>query len=1525
MKKISAVFLAFLMIFSSAAIPALADETMIVINAPADVTKTNGKVTEGIDYHDVAGQVYGANFYTVRNLIGKDHLALHDGDWVRYSVSDFSPGKYKVVMTYLPGYLKADGKTYPSTMTFELDGEEVLSKLLPFNSSEQTTELGEITIGENSSYLILKMASDAKVPAQYISQISFEKLVEPTFVSFDAKGKDGDYVARGADCFEILLGTNLDTYSVTNSTIKIQNENENVLLADVSAKDNIITVKLKETLLYESAYTIYIDGIKSDKGVALGSPIEEIFYTKDKDDDEGKAEIEVTSFVKEGNNINVEGVLYSSCDLGIKGREVLLSDIDDANNTVLNEKTVTTNEDGAFAFNYTLSDDSNVNKHRISVTSDYVETPYINYAFYLTEDVSIQIKEDLSGLASLQDAETEISKYIDYMDIDMAEAGTVINDFDKVYEKMLDKTFDSADSAMDCFKQAVYFEWIAQAENAQDIVSVLDNKQKAQYITGFSYELWNILNDDNKVLIAESIIDKDFEDSKDMQEILNEAVEDKLIGQFGYGIAEVSVTSDSVLSGETAKIILKTNTVLNDVLKMHLEFAYDEKSNVFFENEKISVDSNGKFESEIKSEENVLSIDLTAKSVQSVSGDFLTIKIPATAKMVGTHNATMSGYVLYHPEEITDKDTHLKENINAKNEVSVNVKEVTYLEKGCRDVLMGGDGTGYFDAGGKGDLEGGGSAYPNVVVMRVGDWQAYDISALSAGMYELVFEGGISLDTEFTVSIDGDAQIVNKIVKTTGGYTTFKDAILGKIELGGEQKVLKFALTGANPTYANKLKITKVYPLKEEKFTSNLGDLINGKISRGSDSFTVSFNNELTAIEYDVSIKDNSGKTILCSANSSGKNITVNLKETLDYNKEYTLKIKNVTDIYGQTAKEYEKTFKTEGEDVVLGIGAIDVESVKIEGTKLSISGVLLSSCGEGIKGRKVKVLGKSSQADSFTLWDEGLSKDDGQFTLSYTFDNNADNGKYDLSMEAEYVVNPVSENVYFYQKALSESLASEFSNLKDDNAVLEKLREKEADLGINLSDYEEYLQDIASGMANKEYESGTEVTEEIITRYALETVNNAENADRVLDIINSGELNVIGKIQKEKWDLLENSEKEKVAKAIFDTETIKNPEDLISLIDEEINKIIAERNGLLGATLKVTSPKVTVGQSAELKFSVNEKQENVKNVLVEVIYGENKALFENDSDVILSDVLKNTTIKTTKEKGKVTYEISSLTPIAVSGEIMTVSFLAEKGTEGTYNPVIKGYITYYLPEDKNGLNADVPFYVESAPSITITAQSTSQDRPTGGGNGYREPSGGGSSHGGGSTGNVNSYSDIKTTTDIKVIFTDIEHVAWAKESIISLAKKGILSGRGDGTFAPDDNVTRGEFCKMITLAFGIYDKAYECSFKDVSKDAWYYSYIASAKACGLVNGRDDGSFGANDTITREEMAAIALRAIKSSKASEAEKFVDDSEISSYAKDAVYTLKSLGVMDGVGNNMFAPKESVTRAMAAKVINMLGTV
>ena len=126
----------------------------------------------------------------------------------------------------------------------------------------------------------------------------------------------------------------------------------------------------------------------------------------------------------------------------------------------------------------------------------------------------------------------------------------------------------------------------------------------------------------------------------------------------------------------------------------------------------------------------------------------------------------------------------------------------------------------------------------------------------------------------------------------------------------------------------------------------------------------------------------------------------------------------------------------------------------------------------------------------------------------------------------------------------------------------------------------------------------------------------------------------------------------------------------------------------------------------------------------------------------------------------------------------------------------------------------------------------------------------------------------------------------------------------------------------MITLAFGLYGENYECDFKAIEKDAWYYSFVASAKAHGLINGRDDGTFGANDTITREEMAAIAVRAIQSTNASVAEKFADDADISAYAKDAVYALKALGVMDGVGDNSFAPKGNVTRAMAAKVIYML---
>lgn len=169
--------------------------------------------------------------------------------------------------------------------------------------------------------------------------------------------------------------------------------------------------------------------------------------------------------------------------------------------------------------------------------------------------------------------------------------------------------------------------------------------------------------------------------------------------------------------------------------------------------------------------------------------------------------------------------------------------------------------------------------------------------------------------------------------------------------------------------------------------------------------------------------------------------------------------------------------------------------------------------------------------------------------------------------------------------------------------------------------------------------------------------------------------------------------------------------------------------------------------------------------------------------------------------------------------------------------------------------------------------------------------------------------------------FKDVADSHWAKESIETLAEKGILNGKGDGQFAPNDSVTREEFVKIIVVAFGLTEDGSDCSFNDVDKTAWSYPYIASANALGIVSG-DGKSFNPKSGVSRQDMAVIIYRVfehmglnVSGNKIS----FDDNGDIAGYAKDAVDTLTAAGIINGMGDGTFAPKASVTRAQAAKVV------
>lgn len=109
------------------------------------------------------------------------------------------------------------------------------------------------------------------------------------------------------------------------------------------------------------------------------------------------------------------------------------------------------------------------------------------------------------------------------------------------------------------------------------------------------------------------------------------------------------------------------------------------------------------------------------------------------------------------------------------------------------------------------------------------------------------------------------------------------------------------------------------------------------------------------------------------------------------------------------------------------------------------------------------------------------------------------------------------------------------------------------------------------------------------------------------------------------------------------------------------------------------------------------------------------------------------------------------------------------------------------------------------------------------------------------------------------VSFTDVAADAWYAKAVHTLASLGILQGVGDGRFAPDRAITRAEFT-VIAMRFADLDTSGENIFTDVNAGDWFYDQVVGSIRYGWINGYEDGTFRPNNTITRAEVTTIVNR-----------------------------------------------------------------
>lgn len=179
--------------------------------------------------------------------------------------------------------------------------------------------------------------------------------------------------------------------------------------------------------------------------------------------------------------------------------------------------------------------------------------------------------------------------------------------------------------------------------------------------------------------------------------------------------------------------------------------------------------------------------------------------------------------------------------------------------------------------------------------------------------------------------------------------------------------------------------------------------------------------------------------------------------------------------------------------------------------------------------------------------------------------------------------------------------------------------------------------------------------------------------------------------------------------------------------------------------------------------------------------------------------------------------------------------------------------------------------------------------------------------------------------------FADVTN-HWGKDAVNDMGSRMIVEGVGNGIFNPDRAVTRAEFAAIVVRGLGLRPENGETPFIDVNTEDWYNGAIRTAHAYGLINGFEDGTFHPNDTITREQAMVILAKAMTITGLKDSlnsgtldtmlKSFQDEATVSSWARSSAADSVKSGLVRGRSQSLLAPKGKITRAEIAMIMQRL---
>ncbi len=181
-------------------------------------------------------------------------------------------------------------------------------------------------------------------------------------------------------------------------------------------------------------------------------------------------------------------------------------------------------------------------------------------------------------------------------------------------------------------------------------------------------------------------------------------------------------------------------------------------------------------------------------------------------------------------------------------------------------------------------------------------------------------------------------------------------------------------------------------------------------------------------------------------------------------------------------------------------------------------------------------------------------------------------------------------------------------------------------------------------------------------------------------------------------------------------------------------------------------------------------------------------------------------------------------------------------------------------------------------------------------------------------------------------VFADVDPSDWYAAAAEYVSELGLMIGDEDGNFLPDESVTRAMVVTVLARMAGADTSAYSgAEFADVADDDWFSPYVGWAAETGITLGSDDGTFAPNDSITREQLAAMLYRYADysgmdiSGADADTDVFTDWSTVSDWAQTPVIWAVSCGLISGYGDGVLAPADTATRAQLATILMNFSTV